>query len=133
MAAGLSLPIRAINGRAAIESGEAQLKKIIMLAIADCDSGNPYQELGIDTLIVFALDDQQVKAFARRRIVDAFKRMEAEGRAQLDGDAPTFSSKDGELTCQIKYINLETTAAEELELRGASPFELYRSLTTRSP
>lgn len=129
MAAGLALPVRTLNGRAVLSVGEDQLKKIIMTCIADCDSANPYQELGIDTAIVFTLNDDQTKAYARRRITDAFKRLEAEGRARLNG-APKFDMEtSGELTCTISYFNMETTLAEDITLRGSSPFALYKSLT----
>lgn len=132
MASGLSLPIRCVNGRAAIDVGEDQLKKIIMLTIADCDSDNPYQELGLEPNIVFAVNDTQVRSYARQRIIEAFKRLQSEGRAELLDEAPTFTDADGELVCSIKYVNLETTLAEELILSGGSAFELYRSMTSRS-
>src|SRR5262245_2061814 len=129
MATGLSLPLRADNGRAALSTGEEQLKKVIMLAIADCDSGNPYQDLGIDQAIVFSMNDDQTKAYAKRRIVDAFRRLEVEGRAQLIG-APTFTTLEGgSLECQIKYLNIETNEAQDITLRGAGAFEMFRSLT----
>lgn len=133
MATGLSLPIRAINGRAARATGEDHLRKLIMTACADCDSANPYQEdLGIDTQIVFALHAEQVKAFARRRITDAFDRLKAAGLAELRGP-PSFSKlNEGEMVCSIQYINLETTEKQELELVGRSPFELFRSITRRT-
>lgn len=135
MAAGLSLPLRAVNGRAALDAGEDQLKKIIAMALSDCDNGNPFQEdsMGIDPTIVFSLNDVETQAFVRRRIIDKFKALEVDGRARLDLDGFSFdnSAEEGELVCTIRYINLETTAAEELELRGASVFELFRSITTK--
>lgn len=127
MATGLALPLRCVNGRAVRSTGEDQLKKIIMLSIADCDSGNPYQDLGIDQALVFSLSDEQTKAYARRRIIDAFKRLEAEGRAELNG-TPKFTTREGELEVQIKYLNLETNEAQDITLRGAGVFQLFRSL-----
>lgn len=133
MASGISLPIRVANGRLVKDSGETQLKKIISLALADCESGNPFQELGVDPAVIFSLNREEVRAYAKRRVIEVFKRLQAEGRATILSGYPVFKQEaEGELVCEIKYINLETTAAEELEMRGASPFELFRSLTTRA-
>ena len=80
---GLEVPIEAQNGRLMTVAGEDQLKKILMLNLSNCDSANPFQDLGLDPGIVFRLDDPDTRALIRSQIVTLFKRFEREGRARL--------------------------------------------------
>jgi hypothetical protein len=127
---GIALPISVVKGRLQLASAEDQLKKIIFLGLSDCDSANPFQDLGIDTSVVFAIADEDTKARARRRIVTIFKALQAQGRARLAAGFPTFSvdSETQELVAEIEYVNMETTAVDELQLaypsNGGTPIVL---------
>jgi hypothetical protein len=118
MAGGLALPVAVQQGRAAIVQGEAQLKKVIFLALMPCPSANPFQDLGLEPDLVFSINDEATEALVNRRIDDAFRRFEAEGRARLADGYPQFSidSATQELIADIKYVNLETTSEEELSV-----------------
>jgi hypothetical protein len=115
---GIALPISVVKGRLQLTDGEDQLKKIIFLGLSDCDSANPFQDLGIDTTVVFSIADEDTKARVRRRIVTVFDNLKAQGRARLASGSPAFSvdSETQELIAEIEYVNMETTAVDELRL-----------------
>lgn len=119
MSQGLDLPLGADQGRARLARGEDQLKKIITLALSDGDSENPFQDLGIGNGNVFDVNDQDLQARLRQRIVAVFRRFSTERRAALAPGSPTFrrGGADGEeLIASIKYVNMETTDSDELEI-----------------
>ena len=115
---GLEVPIEAQNGRLITVAGEDQLKKILMLNLSNCDSANPFQDLGLDPGIVFRLDDPDTRALIRSQIVALFKRFEREGRARLANGSPSFVSDPATQTlmADVRYINLETTTEVEMRL-----------------
>jgi hypothetical protein len=118
MAQGLTLPVQAAKGRAVLDQGDDELRKVIMIALSDCDSANPFQDLGLDPSDVFAINDEVTQAEIRQRIAVAFKRFEAEGLARLLPGYPKFgvNSVAQELISELKYQNLETTLTEDLSL-----------------
>lgn len=116
---GLAVPVRVnISGQLTMVDGEDQLKKIIMLNLADGTSENPFQELGVATGVVFGVSDQRLLAVVRQRISRLFQRLRAEGRARLAPGYPKFSvnSAAQELIADIHYQNLETEMEEDLSL-----------------
>lgn len=117
-AQGLTLPVQVSKGRAVYDRGDAQLRKVIMVALSDCDSLNPFQDLGLDPTDVFAINDEITQAEIRQRIAIAFRRFEAEGTARLLQGYPKFAinSDTQELISELKYQNLETTLTDELAL-----------------
>jgi hypothetical protein len=130
MATGLALPVGAQQGRASLASGEDQLQKILLTALADCDNENPYQQgLGIDTSVVFDINDYETQAYIRRHISEVFSRFEAEGRARLQSGSPNFAidSETQELVATINYVNLKTNLPGDIELRGSSVDALLNS------
>ncbi len=118
MATGLALPIRVFQGRAQLAKGEEQLKNIIFLSLCDCSSANPFQDLGIPLEVIFSNADEETQAKVERRIKARFDRFETEERAKLAVGYPRFAVDEGtgDLFCDIRYVNLETTAEEELNL-----------------
>jgi hypothetical protein len=117
MATGLSLPIRARAGRAVLATGEEQLKKIIFLSLCDCSSSNPFQDLGVPLTVIFSNQDDDTRARVERRVRERFAQLESDERARLADGYPQFTEgEDGELLCDIRYVNLETTSEEELNL-----------------
>lgn len=119
---GIALPLQVVQGRLRLASGEDQLKKIIFLGLSDCDSMNPFQDLGIDTRVIFSINDTDSQARIRRRIQDLFAQLQAQGRAKLAPGAPTFSTdaETQDLIADIEYVNMETTAIDELSLQYPS-------------
>lgn len=109
---GLSLPVRPFRGRAMVDSGDRQMAKVIVLALSDGDSSNPYNDAGVD-LDVFSLRTEAQGAILRREIRRHFSRWEADLRARLievrveDGDP-------GELRAVVRYVDLETDEEGEV-------------------
>lgn len=121
---GISLPVRFVNGRVVRESGTSQLQKIIMLACADEDSDNPFQDLGLGDAVVFQINDEVSAARYTTRIVDVFRRLESQGRARLADGYPKMTSDPvtQELTAEVKYIDLKTDSPEDFSFKPGSPF-----------
>jgi hypothetical protein len=132
MAQGLAIPIYPIQGRAALETDSRQLQKILMLQLSDCENANPFnQDVGIDGGIVFQTNDAALQALIRARIVETFRTAERAGRAKLVNGFPTFSedSETQELTCSVRYVNLETEQEEDMSFKPQALFGLPTSGT----
>ena len=127
MATGIALPFKGISGAVATVSGSAQLQKLIIVRLSDCDSANPFQDLGIGADVIFGIDSEESRNVLRLRILEVFKHFEQAGRAKLMGGYPVFAfnSSTQELQADIKYINLEIAQPEEFHLAyttfGAKP------------
>lgn len=116
MATGLRLPLGVDErGGAALEEGDEQLSKIISIALAPCDSANPFQDLGIDEAVIFDLASPRTQARLKSRIERVFRRLEAEKRAKLK--SLRFEPAEGELIAKITYINLESDEEKEFVKR----------------
>jgi hypothetical protein len=122
MMKGISIPIGGQGGKLATVSGEDQLRKIIILNLSDCESANPFQDLGIGAQVIFDASSPATQGVIRSRIMQVFKRLERQGRASLAQGYPTFSADrdNGQLIAEIRYINLETTSEEELAIGYAT-------------
>jgi len=119
---GLRIPIQASAGRLETVRGEDQLRKVIVLNLSDCESSNPFQDIGIGSAMVFDVDDPTTRARISRNIATLFKRLEREGRARLSQGYPIFTADQvsQELHCEVRYVNLETTREEEISILYAT-------------
>jgi hypothetical protein len=118
MASGIALPFGTVNGRLALITGEEQLQKIILLSLSDCDSANPFQDLGIGMRAIFAIDGPEVRSHLSEEIKKAFTRFEKAGKARLSPGYPKFdmNSTTQELVAHVRYINMETATTSELDI-----------------
>lgn len=116
---GISLPFAADkNGRLVLSSGEVQLSKVILLNLSDCDSRNPFQDLGLGNDFIFGMNDEAIQAELRRRINLLFRRLQLKERARLL-QPPVFTvlSETQELDCTIVYLNMEENKEEDVTVR----------------
>lgn len=125
MATGLSLPLAAINGRAALETSDSkQLLKIIMIECGDCENVNPFNnDVGLDGGVVFQINDAALQALVRARIASVFATKNKQGRARLVDGYPIFEqdSKAQDLICSVRYLDLETGDTQFFDMpMGAS-------------
>ena len=112
---GIAIPVQPIQGRLRISDGEEQMGKIILLALADGDSQNPFApDYGID-MPVFDVSDGTSRALLRRAVERHFQRWEGGGRAKLNKffmrgstDNMGRASRNGDFEIQIEYTDLET-------------------------
>jgi len=117
MASGLDVPVSAgKDGGAVVVDGGEQIKKLLMIALRPCPSANPFQDLGLAGDIIFRINDPLIESEITLEIERLFKFFETRKRARL-ASRPVYSrSKEGELTVEIEYVDLETSRAELLSL-----------------
>ena len=107
MGSGIAIPVRGLNGRLVLQSGEKQTGKIILLAVGDGDNVNPWNnDVGIQ-YPVFDLGDPSTQAVVRREIEVHFARLEGALKARLT-DLQFEETGPGELTVKVLYQDLET-------------------------
>ena len=97
-------------------SGDEQLRKIIMLGLSDCDSANPFQDLGLTPDMVFQNQTPELEARIRRRVQDVFRALESQHRARLTDETLAFERLPAtqELVLPIRYLNLETNESADV-------------------
>lgn len=103
------------DGGARLSSGSDNDDKIIRLALGDDANENAFQQnIGVGTDMVFGVADELSQAAIMRRVLDVFKRFEAQKRYTLRPNTITWSqdSKTQELILQFKYIALESDSEQ---------------------
>ena len=113
---GIKIPFqRNSRGLTATDSGDSYLAGLILVALNDCDSANPFQDLGIGEN-VFSIQDSAARSKIAGRIsnvFDEFKRLEM---AELSRSGIKFSDQDGETIVNVDYISLESGKPQSLTL-----------------
>ena len=106
---GLALPVRVgLRGRAALVSGEDQTNKLLETAFRDCDSENEFQQLGIDTAVIFkGLIPRQI-ARAKVSVLAILQQFRDRLRAADDDIITTQNRDTGDLTIDVTYTELRT-------------------------
>jgi hypothetical protein len=105
------------KGGAVTVSGSDLIWQLLITALRDCTSANPFQDLGISDQLIFSIDDQQSVASLNLAIQRIFMQFEANQLARLvKGDRGIVFSKsaEGQLDCEISYVDLETDKNETL-------------------
>lgn len=109
MAKGMAMPV-GVNqsGGAALEDDPEHLNTILTLALRPGEDDNPFQSLGLDGRIIFAVNDSAAQGLARNAIEKVLRKFN--DRLQIDPQAPiSFSrTEEGELQCSFRYVNLDT-------------------------
>lgn len=107
---GMSVPIAVDQaGGALLDEGGDQILKLLMLALTNCESANPFQNLGLPEDIIFRINDPIVEAEVALAIENVFKTFETAKRARLV-KAPEFTRRvEGELEVRIDWVDLEET------------------------
>jgi len=114
MARGIELPTRAVNGRLKLLSGDQYVDQLVLTALGDGDSDNPFQDLGLGEFMIFGINDALGEGEIRARVRSAFTLLEADQLAQLQ--QVSFESRAEEKIMFLEYINLETGKRRELEV-----------------
>ena len=119
---GIAVPTQIVQGRIKLVEKDIQLSKIILLALADGDSMNPFApDYGINHP-VFNVADDVTRSLIKRSIEKHFDRLEAEGRARLErvimrgslstrtGGASGMTGDSGDFEVVVHYTSLESGA-----------------------
>lgn len=91
-------------------SGVEQTDKIILLHLADGESDNPYQDIGIGEEVVFANPETRARAIVTDRIRTLFRRLEKSRRAKLASSSISIQSLPGTGNFDVGFerISLES-------------------------
>lgn len=112
MPTGLALPIGiGAYGRAKLASGSELMKQLLLSALRECTSENPFQDLGISQKIIFDINDSHAIGEVRIRIKQIFANFEAQRLARLPGGGNSLGfsqSEEGALDVEIGYLDMET-------------------------
>lgn len=109
MAKGMTVPVGVSQGGgAALEDDPQHLNTILNMALQPGDDDNPFQSLGLDERIIFAVNDSAAQGLARNSIEKILRKYN--DRLQIDPTVPISFVKtaEGELECSFRYINLDT-------------------------
>jgi len=126
MAKGIKIPLSVKAGRLEQLGGDEYIEQLIMTALGDNESDNPFQDIGLGTFMIFGINDSYTEGEIRERVIQVFESLETDQLAKLASDdkALTFEKRigEGKLVMFLEYINLETQEQRELEvpIPGAS-------------
>jgi len=117
MATGFRIPFVQNRGSGGIniDEGDDYIKGLLLVALHDCESTNPFQGLGIGNHI-FKLDGPTFRAVVTDRIRNVFKQFKADKLAELAPNGLEFldSESEGEVVLSVKYVDLETDEVNDL-------------------
>ena len=115
MPAGLDLPLGVDDlGRAKVASGTEQTLKLLITAIQPCPSDNPFQELGLDEGLIFAINRPSFQGRVKLAIQQVFTSFESEGRAKLKTVDFSTDPDTQELNAIVSYQDLETDDDQDI-------------------
>lgn len=117
MPVGLRLPVgvNSSGGFALVESDEND-KKIIYLALADDDNENAFQQnIGLGSGMIFDNSDQQLRGKVQRKLLEIFRRFEAQKRYILRVNTIRWEENPDtqELTLSFFFLNIESNEDKE--------------------
>lgn len=128
MTVGLKIPVGPDKqGRAKTVDGVEYTKQTIITSLRNCESRNPFQDLGLGNTMIFDINDETTTTRIVIRIEEIFASLEIQEIAKL-GSSSTKQAiefetiKEGELDVIIRYIDLEVNRPEEITLNLPSDF-----------
>lgn len=119
MATGLAVPVRVgSNGGSVTVSGDEYARQTLYVGLSDHDNTNAFQQgTGLGEGMIFGLDNDSTKASVLRKLYAMFDIWETERLFRLMRETIKWSSVDGELILEFKYVNLETDKIEDFHKR----------------
>jgi len=114
---GISVPFQGTQtGGLSISSDDEYIRQLIMIALSDCSSDNPFQDIGLGEGHVFQPNTSRTKGQILVRVKKVFDDFELRKLARLNGRPKWLSAVDGEAKLLISYYNLETDKPDELTI-----------------
>ena len=114
---GIKLPITGTHtGGLATVTDDDYIRQLLMTALSDCSSGNPFQDIGLGQDHVFQPSTQRTKGQILVRVRKVFEDFERRKLARLNGAPRWKKGEDGEVQLYVSYYNLETDKPEALTL-----------------
>lgn len=123
MATGYSSPLRKDKGgRLKLTSGGLHLAELLMSALGDGTSDNPFQEPGLGEFMIFQIPQEQIFSQVADRIRIIFESFEDDELAKLQDSPANLQGKEGTepgtWEMQVLYIDLETDIPGTLKVVG---------------
>lgn len=119
MPTGLKIPV-GVNkgGGAAVEKNEArQTLKLLELAFLPNDDKNPFQDVGLEEDLIFAVKNPSIRTRAQQKIEAVLAKF-SDRVALRPGTSIEFdTSKEGEVEISFEYIDLLTNTRQEFRQR----------------
>ena len=122
---GLSVPVTVNKGGGAkLNSKESHFQQTLMLAFSEGGDTNAFQDLGIDSRVVFSIADAGGLARIRRRVEQIA--LKFKDSISLDPDRPvtfekTGNAQEGETEMVVRYIDLATNEVGEFTNTFGNP------------
>ena len=106
---GMALPVRVgLRGRCALQVGTAQTEKLLLTAMRDCDSENPFQQLGIDSSVIFKGMTARRVARARVELLSVLQQFAGRIYVPDEDISSTHNHKTGDLNLSFTYTEIRT-------------------------
>lgn len=114
MSIGIDYPVKVnVSGGVKKIKESRQLLKLLILALSEGDDENPFQNLGIRSIVIFKINDAATLSEAKlevEKILSKFK-----DRISIDKRNPIefFKRNETEIGLKFGYVDLETNKKEE--------------------
>lgn len=101
------------NGKGGLRvvDGDTHIMNLALVALLDCQSANPFQQLGISEGMIFENPDNELFNDLKDSVRDIFERFRISKLAKLQDRPDNLSitqTADGEWNMKVFIINLET-------------------------
>lgn len=121
MPVGMRMPVGVDEqGGAAMSAGSDYIHQLLITALRDCESRNPFQDLGISERNIFDIDDPVTRGRLMTRVKDVFARFEAQSLARLASGSSAIrwaeSEADGEAVLEVQYIDMESNRNQSVQV-----------------
>ena len=124
MPVGLSIPVGVgSSGGAKLSTGDDNDHKIIMLALGSDDNDNAFQQnIGLGEDIVFDIANESVQATITRRLIEMFRRFQAQQRYILRTETISwdYDSANQVMFLSFKYVQVESDKEQEFRQQFSS-------------
>ena len=114
MAKGIKLPTRVVKGRIALLGGDDYIAQLVLTALGDGESENPFQDLGLGERMIFDINDDITQAEIKQRVEIALAPLERDRLARFE--RLRFESDGAQKKMFLQYKNLETDERDEVEV-----------------
>ena len=114
---GIALPIKSEKGRMALLGGDRYITQIVMTALGDSESENPFQSRGFEGVNIFDINDGMQTGELQSQVEAVFAILERDQLASLV--SVNFSNVGSDRFMDVQYKDLETGNRIDLQFGGS--------------
>lgn len=113
---GVSIPISVnVNGGIKKESNSEQIKKLLSLALSEDDDDNPFQDLGLDSKLIYSVSSNIKNAEIKIRINKIIQRFNNRIKLVLVEPILIERFNEGEIQITIKWYDTQSNKSDEFQ------------------